>query len=147
MKRNIWSLAGLIVLIIFAAYAAYMGSITIHNVGNFYAVGIAAYQDPACTENLTQINWGTVYAGNSQTYVAYLQNEGSTNLTLTLTYGNWVPSNAPNFMSLSWNYAGEVIAPGQVLTATFTLATIYAPYPAINFTSFSFDITVTGTQV
>jgi hypothetical protein len=140
-------LAGLTVLVIFSAYAVYLNSVTIQNVGNFYAVGISAYQDPGCTQNLTQINWGTIYAGNNATYVAYLLNTGNEPVNLTLTVGNWTPSNAANFINLTWNYNGAVCNPGQVMTATFTLQTVYAPYPQIDFTSFSFDITVTASQV
>jgi len=54
---------------------------------------------------------------------------------------NWSPSNASDYLTLSWDYGGQSINPDDVAQVTFTLS-VDASIEGI--TSFSFDITIVG---
>jgi hypothetical protein len=72
----------------------------------------------------------------------YLQNNGETFVTFTLTTQNWVPSNAQNYLQLSWNYDGTPIGPGEVVRITMSLD-VSPTISGIN--NFNFDIVILGT--
>jgi len=120
-----------------------MSSQTLQSSGTVTAVNIGVYSDSGCTQNCTSINWGSIYPGNSTTKIIYVKNTGSLPVTLTMTTGSWVPSNANTYLSLSWNQGGTVLTAGQSTTATLTLS---ASPNAGNITSFSFNIIITGTE-
>ena len=78
-----------------------------------------------------------------KTNTFYLRNEGNSDLTLSLDATNWIPSNAQNYLTLSWNYGGQVIRPNQVLQVTLTLSVS----PNITgIENFNFDIEIVGTS-
>jgi hypothetical protein len=120
-----------------------MSSQTLQSNGTVTAVNIGVYSDSSCTQNLTSINWGSIYPGNSTTRIMYVKNTGSLPVTLTMTTESWVPLNASTYISLSWDQEDTVLTAGQSTTATLTLS---ASPNAGNITSFSFNIIITGTE-
>lgn len=98
------------------------------------------YQDPQCAISLNHINWGVLYPNETKTYTVYLKHDAKINLKCTMETRNWNPSEAVNYISLSWNLEGETIKPLQVLAANLTL---YVSENIENVTSFSFDIVIT----
>jgi type IV secretory pathway VirB10-like protein len=72
-----------------------------------------------------------------------MKNEGNVAVKLSLIAQNWNPTNAPNYMGLSWNREGLIVNSGTVITATLTLS-VSSSISGI--TSFSFDIVITGTE-
>jgi hypothetical protein len=73
----------------------------------------------------------------------YVRNEGTVSVTLNMTKGNWNPSSASSYITLTWNKEKYVLPAGQVVTAVLTLSVSSS---VSGVTSFSFDITITGTQ-
>jgi hypothetical protein len=120
-----------------------MSSQTLQSNGTVTAVNIGVYSDSGCTQNLTSINWGSIYPGNSTTRIIYVKNTGSLPIKLTMTTGSWMPSNANTYISLSWNRESTVLSAGQSIDATLTLS---ASSDAGNITSFSCNMTITGTE-
>ena len=120
-----------------------MSSQTLQSSGTVTAVNVGVYSDSGCTQNCTSIDWGTIAPGNSSTRTIYIKNIGTIPMTLSMTTGSWVPSNANTYISLSWNQGGTVLSAGQSTAATLTLS---ASASAGNITSFSFNITITGTE-
>jgi hypothetical protein len=104
--------------------------------------GVTAYKDASCTTLVTEFPWGSLAPGSSGTNIIYLKNEGHTSLTLSLNTTNWNPTNAPNYITLNWNYNGQTIAPNQVIQIIFTLS-VSQNISGIN--SFSFEIIIDGT--
>jgi hypothetical protein len=104
--------------------------------------GLATYRDAGCTTRAYEIPWGTLAPGSSGEYVFYIRNEGTTSLNLFLNTENWSPTNAANYITLSWNYNGQPLAPNQVVQITLTLK-VSQSISGID--SFSFDIVLTGT--
>lgn len=120
-----------------------ISSQTLQSNGTVTAVNVGVYSDSSCTQNLTSIDWGSIYPGNSTTRIIYVKNTGSLPVTLSMTTGSWVPSNANTYISLSWNRGGTVLTAGQSTSATLTLS---ASSSAGNITSFSFNMIITGTE-
>jgi len=111
------------------------------NVGEVKAIGVGIYWDQTCTTEVSSINWGIIEPGSSKNVTVYIRNEGNSVASLTMNASNWNPSNASDYIDLSWNYEGQVINVNEVLEVTFTL-TISTEIQGI--ISFSFDIVIIG---
>lgn len=103
--------------------------------------GLNVYGDSSCTALISSLPWGNVSPGGSITNTVYVKNEGNVPLTLTLDTTSWNPSNAPNYISLKWNYNGQELAPNQSVRVILTL-TVSQSVSGID--SFNFEIVVNG---
>lgn len=105
------------------------------------AVEIDVYGDSACTQVLSDIEWGSIEAGGSVDNVVYVKNSGDQSVTLSLATESWTPAGATDYMGLSWDYDGSALGPGAVVELTLTL-TVDSAITGIE--SFSFDIVIIG---
>jgi protein-S-isoprenylcysteine O-methyltransferase Ste14 len=135
--------AALAITIVVAALVILSFVYTIHNTGYIKATGIGVFVDPACTQTLSSINWGTLYPGNTVGTVAYVKNIQTTNVTMKLTTSGWSPSNAPTYITCTWNYTGVALQPSAVLLVQFKLA-IASNVTGIG--TFSFDMNINATS-
>jgi uncharacterized repeat protein (TIGR01451 family) len=126
-----------------SALGALVATRTISNSGSVTAVGVGVYSDSDCKTALTAISWGTVNPGDVKTYTVYVRNEGTVSVTLSMTVSNWNPSSASSYITLTWNKEKSTLTAGQVVSAVLTLSVSSS---VSGVTSFSFDITITGTQ-
>ncbi|MCJ7608782.1 hypothetical protein MUP00_03825, partial [Candidatus Bathyarchaeota archaeon] len=118
-------------------------TVNVPNTGVFTTSNLGVYTTSGCTANLTSIAWGPVRAGSSYTKIAYIRNNGNTNSTLSTATLNWNPEALSSILQVTWNYGGGKLIPGQVLAVTWTLT---VPSGVSGYTSFSFDLSVTGTE-
>jgi len=109
--------------------------------GTIKAIGIAVYADEAGTIPVSSINWGQIPPGGNSIATVYCKNTGNAPINMTMFADNWNPAVAANYMTLSWDYADQIINPGATLKVVFTLNVSPA---VIGFTAFSFDITIVG---
>jgi archaellum component FlaG (FlaF/FlaG flagellin family) len=116
---------------------------TVPSSGIVTNVNVGVYQEHACTNNLTSIDWGTLSPGGSTTITIYIKNIGTQPITITMTQTNWNPEEADGPITLSWSPDDTTLNVGQVATATLTL-NVSASISGIN--DFSFDIVITGTE-
>ena len=114
---------------------------TVSNVGSVKAIGVGVYWDENCTSEVSSINWGMLEPGSSENVTVYIRNEGNSVASLSMDTSNWIPSNASDYITLSWDYGGVSITPGEVVQVTFTLS-VSASIEGV--TSFSFDIVIVG---
>ena len=114
---------------------------TISNAGAVKAIGVGVYWNPDGTNMVTSINWSILEPGSSTNRTCYIQNEGNSASTLSMNATNWNPSNASDYISLTWDYGGQPVNPGELIQVIFTLS-ISDSVEGI--TSFSFDITIVG---
>jgi hypothetical protein len=115
---------------------------TISNVGSLKTIGIGAYWDENLTNRVDGIDWGTLEPGDQKSFLIYFQNEGNSAVTLSQSTSNWNPSAAATYLTLSWDYNGQIIEADKNLQVTLTLS-VSASITGI--TDFSFDIIVVGT--
>ena len=114
------------------------------NTGTITTVNVGAYQDVGCTQVLSAIDWGSVVPGSSSNRTIYVKNTGNAQISLNMTVNTWSPSNAANYMNLTWNRESTVLNVGNSV-ATLLVLSVSASVTGI--TSFSFNATITGTQV
>ena len=111
--------------------------------GTINAVNLGVYSDSACTQTVTALTVGTLNPGGTATQTVYVKNTGNVPETLTMTTNNWTPTNAPTYLTLSWNRQNTVLNAGASIQATLTLT---AAANTGSLTTFSCDVTLTGTQ-
>ncbi|MEM3566218.1 MAG: hypothetical protein QXK18_05035 [Candidatus Bathyarchaeia archaeon] len=115
----------------------------VQNVGNVRAtIGLGVYSDQACTTPLTSISWGEVSPGQSYPRTIYLKNLGNIRVKLTMTTGNWTPSLASNYLTLTWNCENADLDAGTSIGATLTLMVSSTAQGG----SFLFDISIIATE-
>lgn len=114
------------------------------NTGSITTVNVGAYQDSGCTQVLSTIDWGSVVPSSSSSRAIYVKNTGNAPISLNMTVNAWNPSNAANYMTLTWNQESTVLNVGNSV-ATLMVLSVSASVTGI--TSFSFNATITGTQV
>lgn len=105
--------------------------------------GVTAYTDASATTVLSEMAWGSITPGGSNSITIYIKNEGTTPLTLSGDVINWNPTNAPDYISIKWDYNGQTIAPNQVIQLTITL-TVSPNISGIS--NFNFELTINGTD-
>ena len=110
--------------------------------GNIAAINVGLYIDYACTQMLNSLDWGDLAPGETIDRLIYLKNTGNTEISLSMTVENWNPSFANGPISLTWNQEGTLLNPGEVTSATLTLAT---DEDISGITTFSMSILIIGT--
>jgi hypothetical protein len=126
-----------------AAYAILQSSVRINNQGTVKALGVGVYWDGNCTNPVSLINWGTVEPGSTNNVTIYVRNEGNTAANISMATENWNPSNAPNYLTLNWNYNGQQLNPSEAVQITLSL-TVSSSIQGIE--NFSFDILVSAIE-
>jgi hypothetical protein len=111
--------------------------------GAISAVNLGVYSDSECTQTATALNVGNLSPGGTATQTVYIKNTGNIPETLTMTTNNWAPSGASSLLTLTWNRQNTVLNAGASTQATLTL-TVAANTGSL--TTFSCDVTLTGTQ-
>jgi len=135
---------GTIVFNMHLIYGALSSVIPISSTGVIASANIRFYRESGCVNNLTSINWGTLYPGASRTVTVYVKNLGTVPLSLDFYLADWNPSTASTYLTLSWDYSGMELQPNQVLSITFTLEVSQSIQ---GITNFDFNIYVTATEV
>jgi hypothetical protein len=138
-KALILIIIAITVLAIGSGLAIITNRTLIHNVGTIETFGVGVYQDKNCTNALTSFDWGMIEPGSVKNDTVYIRNEGNGEANLYLETTNWNPSNASNYITLSWNYANQTLKPNEAIQVTFTLST--SPN-IIGMTNFNFDIII-----
>ncbi len=111
--------------------------------GTIKTIGFQVYWDKKCTNQTDTLDWGTMEPNTLKNFTVYIKNIGTIPERLTMKTSNWNPTHAQRNLMLTWNRENTILDSGSNVTATFTLK---MPSTVSNLTSFSFDITITGTQ-
>ena len=146
LLATVFVVAGILVALVLLdgmVMGTLLGQVTLPNLGTVKAIGVGVYWDSGCSNSVTSINWGTVEPGSTNDVTVYIKNEGNTPATLSSSTENWDPSIASTYMSLTWNYGGQVIDVGAVVQVTLSL-TVSDTIEGV--TSFSFDIVIIGSD-
>jgi len=151
LKKRKQKLIILAVSVFFVFNAYFLSSIvgqlvyrtSLQSYGEIKTIGVVAYKDSSCITPISGVDWGIIMPGGAITNTLYVRNEGNSDLTLSLDTTNWNPTNARDYMTLSWNYMGQTIGPNQVVQITLTLA---VSQNINGIESFNFDIIILGTS-
>jgi len=132
-----------ILSIAFISFNAILGqshtALSIGSQGTVKATGVGVYLDSNCSNAVSFVDWGIIEPDSTKNITVYIRNEGNGLVTLILNTDNWIPSNASNYMALSWDYADQPTDPQEIVPITLTLTTSSDIEGIINF---SFDIII-----
>jgi len=115
---------------------------TIGSSGTVKAINVDVYWDIEGTNAVSEIDWGSIEPNESVIRTVYVKNTGNTALTLSMTYSGWVPAEAGDYLTLSWDREGVTVDPDAVLAAVLTLSVSDSISGIENF---SFNIVIEGT--
>jgi len=105
--------------------------------------GAEIYWDQDCTNRTLSFDWGSIEPGSNKTFTVYIVNEGDSAACLSMATSNWAPSAAMSYMTLNWNYTGQILSAGQLIPLELMLAVS----PSVTgITHFSFDTTIGTTN-
>ena len=135
------AIAGILLTVTTAALLSTNQTVPLN--GTVTAVNLGVYSDSACTQTVTALNVGTLNPGGTATQTVYIKNTGNVPETLTMSANNWNPTNATTSLTLTWNRQNTVLNADQTIQATLTLT---AASNTGSLTTFSCDVTLTGTQ-
>jgi len=128
-----------IISLIVVASGFMQSSVRIVGRGTVKAVGVGVFWDSNRTSPVSFIDWGMVEPGSMNNVTVYVRNDGNVAASISLATENWNPSNASDYLTLSWNYDGRQLNPLEVVQVTLTL-TVSSSVHGID--SFSFDIII-----
>ena len=117
---------------------------TIRNYGRIKSFDLDIYASPQSTNEINEINWGTVKAGSVNKVTLYAKNTKNTPFTMSFNTSNWQPFIAEQYLSLQWTYSGQTISPDEMIAFDFIL-TVSANVDNID--HFSFDINIKAEEV
>jgi hypothetical protein len=110
--------------------------------GSIKGVGVGVYWDLQCKNQTSTLDFGLLEPGSSKNFTLYLKNKGNTLLTLNMTSEEWNPTNATEYLTLTWNREGQQLNVGEVIDFMIMLS-VSSNVTGID--SFSMDIVISGT--
>jgi hypothetical protein len=116
-------------------------SISVPSHGNIKTINVEVFWNQACTQPVSNIDWGNPEPGETVTKTIYIKNSGNAPLTLSLIEDNWTPSNADNYMTISWSREGDTINAGSIMQSSVSLQ-VSSNISGI--TDFSVNLTIEG---
>lgn len=94
----------------------------VHAVGVIKAIGVGVYWDPECSNSITEIDWGVIGPGEDTSRLTYIRNEGNYPSILSISTSDWNPVEAATYITLSWNYTGGDLNPGEAVPVDLQLS-------------------------
>ena len=110
------------VLMMTSALAVFQTDRTVTNSGTIETLNVGVFQDSACTQALSTLNWGTLKPGTSANRTIYVKNTGNVGVTLNMTVTTWNPTIASSYITLTWDKQGSLVAAGNVAQALLVLS-------------------------
>jgi hypothetical protein len=101
-------------------------NLTIPTLGNIKTIGVEAYWDPNLENKTEVLDWGILSVGLSRNVTLYVRSISNYKITLNLNVTDWMPANISDYMTLSWDYNGTHLNPGEIIPVTLTLSTSYS---------------------
>ncbi len=118
-----WSLFGQAAVIRFSDSNGdgYLDDVSIaESVG--FGKSIDVYSDVNCRNTVQSIDWGMLSPGEEKNVTIYVRNEGESSTVLSLDVYGWSPAEAPDYMTVTWNYSGATVNSGQTVAIQLTLS-------------------------
>lgn len=109
--------------------------------GKIKVVGLKAYADPELTKEVSTIYWGEIPKGSYSVTTLWLKCTSTVPSNLTMHTEAWDPAAAEQYLTLTWDYDGHTLNPGEVLELELKLT---VAEETMGVTDFSFDIVLTA---
>ena len=107
-------------------------------------VSCNAYFDQLGTQQVTQINWGTMPPDSAVNQTIYLKNTGNTACNFTISTSNWNPANAGSWIALTYDLNGVVNVPVNSIVACVLTESISPNISGITNYSYNINVVASG---
>jgi hypothetical protein len=144
-QRGIGRLSRIAILIVLTCIAivSFARPISRTAIATVEAISAGVYWDTSCTTQVQSIDWGNLTRGSSKSVVVYVRNEGDNAVILSLSTTDWTPTEASNYMTLSWNYSRRIIEPMDVTPISLKLS---VSFRITEIETFSFNIVISSSE-
>ncbi len=140
-KKTLLAASCLLIIIVLGAAITDLGSNrSIVQANSVMAIGAGIYWDQTCTNRTLSFNWGLIDLSSSNNLTVYVRNECNSDVTLKLNTLTWTPSATSRYISLNWNYTGQILKTGEVISIELTLK---VEPTVMDITNFSFETAIT----
>ncbi len=139
-KTTLATICLLLIMFFGIAIGGFASNISVVQANSVQGVGAGIYWDQDCTNRTLSLNWGSIEAPSSNNLTIYVRNEGNSAVSLRISASNWTPSRASSYMSLIWNYSGQILKANEAIPIKLTLQV--SP-TIIDVTDFNFDTIIT----
>ena len=109
--------------------------------GSIKAINVEVYWDLECTQVVSSLDWGSPGPGDVVNQTVYVKNTGNALMTLYLNCSSWNPTEAENYLTVSWDRQGAILGADEVVQAILKLS-VSSTISGI--TDFSFNIVIEG---
>lgn len=121
-RKAIFAIICILTIIILGMIAqSFDSSKSVVHASSIKGIGTGIYWDQNCTNSTLSLDWGLITSGSNNTLTVYVRNEGNSEITLLLRTSNWNPSISSDYISLNWNYSGQVLSTSQMIPLKLTL--------------------------
>ena len=85
-------------------------------------IEVETYWDADCTNKTTVIDWGETKPGIAIDKTLYIKSISNFRVTLNLNVTNWSPPDISDYITITWNYNGATLEPGEAIPVTMNLS-------------------------
>ena len=145
-QKVILTSAGFIAIaIVITAIIIYSYSVSLSGGGTIISdtAGIQIYGDYALTKEIKAVNWGELHPNNRAEVTLWIKNNGTVPVRLTMFADSWNPSNAENYLTITWTYNDSLLNPSSYMAIDMILDV--SPN-VTGITDFSCIVHITGTS-
>ena len=114
---------------------------TLTSSGSIKAINVEVYWDAACTQVVSDVDWGVAEPGENVSRTVYVKNTGNSQMALNMSYSGWSPVEAGSYLSLVWDREGSLIDADEVLAAVLTMV---VDGSISGVTDYSYNIVIQG---
>ena len=121
---------------------------TFPSTGSIKSINVEVYWDFNCTQKATVIDWDILEPGDIVNKTVYVKNSGGSGVTLSaraalyMSFTDWIPVEAENLFSFTWDMEGATVEADDVVQAVLMLEVSEL---ITEDTDFSFSIVIEGT--
>jgi len=91
------------------------------SLGTIKTIDVEIYWDPNGENKRETLSWDEIKTGTVNTTV-YVKSVSNFRVTLNLNITDWNPVEISDYLTISWDYNGTLINPGEIIPVTMTLS-------------------------
>ena len=91
------------------------------SLGTIKTINVETYWDENLETKRETLDWGEIETGMSSNLTLYIKSTSNFIVTVNLTVTDWDPQNISDYISITWDYNGTLLNPGDVIPVTLTL--------------------------
>ena len=85
------------------------------SLGTIKTIEVEAFSDAGCQHKKDALEWAEIEPGESISTSVYIKSVSNFNVMLTLNLTDWSPPEISDYLTLTWDYKGTRLDPGEVI--------------------------------